>query len=272
MIKYSPLLNSILSRGEYFIIVETYEFESDFRLSLTCKGGPTTPAPRHCEDFQHLTASYDRGISDQSNLWNLWSNNANDGLVLHENSSSSNKVVKIDNSRFGYQDVVRDIIGLPISSGWYTMKFDLYVANNSVAEFLTEKTGSYGAEQGFKFKVNNGRLTITYRDRTFTTNTRIPTNTWTQVAMSFDMRHNRVTVLMNGIRVIMRADAKLASRNLGRKSIYGLNFFGNEYNSKFHIDNVCIQEIESEYDDPTQVCPPGATCVWNGEEINLINE
>ena len=60
-------------------------------------------------------------------------------------------MVKIDNSRFGYQDIVRDIIGLPISSGWYTMKFDLYVANNSVAEFLTEKTGSYGAEQGFKF-------------------------------------------------------------------------------------------------------------------------
>ena len=261
----SETIDIALDRGEYFIIIETYGFESDFRLSVSCSGGPTTPNPEHCEDFQNLTAGYHVGISDQSNLWNLWSNTANDALVLHENSNSSNKVVKIDNSRFGYQDVVRDIIGLPLTRGWYTMEFDMYVAQNSVAEFLTEKTSSYGQEQGVKFKVKNNRLTITYRGKEYTANTRISSNTWTHVAMSFDMVNNRVIVLMNGIRITMRADTKLNSRNLGRKSIQGINFFGNEANSKFYIDNVCIQELEEGYDNP--VMP----FIINGSQIEEID-
>lgn len=263
-----------LSKGEYFIIVETYEFESNFKLSVSCKGDTQNPVPGpdpvHCENYQNLVANYDRGISEQSNLWNLWRGDFNDALVLHENSNSSNKVIKIDNSRFGHQDVVRDIIGLPISSGWYTMEFDLFVAGNSgVAEMLTEKTRSYGEEQGFKLKVENNQLKITHRNKVTTAKTRIPSNTWIRVAMSFDMVSNRIIVLINGVRITMRADAQRAKTNQGRRSIQGINFYGDEFRSKFHIDNVCINEIEIGHDDPTKpFCSGPDPCF---EEIDLSN-
>lgn len=257
-----------LDKGKYFIIVETYEFGSDFQLSVECEqtGTPNPTTPNDCEDYQALRASYDEGISEQSNHWNLWTNTANDGLVLHETGSSANKVVKFDHQRFGYQDVVRDIIGLPLSSGYYFMDFDLFVANNSVAEMISEKTAQYGQEQGFKLKVKNEQLIITHKDRTYTANTRIPSNTWHKVSMAFDLRENQITVLINGVRIIMRANAKKSSRYNGRKSIQGMNFYGDESNSKFHIDNVCVEEIEGGYD-----CPITAICStsYDSETIDL---
>lgn len=241
-----------LDKGAYFVIVETYEFGSDFQLSVKCRnqGGNTTPADRACEDYQSLSANYNYGIAAQSNHWNLWTNNANDGLVLHESAYAANKVVKFDNQRFGYQDVVRDIIGLPLTRGYYFMNFDLFVANNSIAEMLTEKTANYGQEQGFYLKVEGERLNIEYKGRSYTARTRIPSNTWHNVAMAFDLQANEITVLINGIRIIMRANGKIASSNTGRKSVQGINFFGSSSKSKFHIDNVCIEEVEPGYDSP----------------------
>lgn len=241
-----------LEAGAYFIIVETYEFGSDFQLSVECENQdtPTPSAPKDCEDYQSLSANYDDGISTQSNHWNLWTSDARDGLVLHETASSANKVVKFDHQRFGYQDVVRDIIGLPLSSGYYFINFDLFVANNSVAEMVSEKTQWYGQEQGFKLKVKNKQLIITHKDQMYTANTSIPTNTWHKVSMAFDLRENEITVLINGVRIIMRANAKKGSIYDGRKSIQGINFYGDESNSKFHVDNVCVEEVEPGYDSP----------------------
>ncbi|MEM6317090.1 MAG: PPC domain-containing protein [Bacteroidota bacterium] len=238
-----------LKAGKYFIVVETYQFGSDFKLSVNCEntGHPNPPTYKACEDYQTLRASYDEGISEQSNHWNLWSPYAEDGLVLYESSRSSNKVVKFDAQRFGYQDVVRDIIGLPLSRGYYFMDFDMWVAPNGVAEMYSEKTQYYGEEQGFKLKVQNEQLTITHKGQDYTAYTRIPSNTWHKVSMAFDLRENQITILINGIRIIMRANAQRNSSYNGQKSIQGIGFFTGERNSKFHIDNVCIEEVEPGY-------------------------
>lgn len=237
-----------LKSGQYFIIVDTYSQESDFTLSVQCSGGHNGGGPfYHCENFERL--SYTRGIAAQSNLWNKWSSRAGDGRVKYFDRNYNNKVVKFDYSRFRYQDCVRDLIGLPLNHGWYWMSFDLYNVSGKTTHFLSEKTARYGQEQGFHIEIENGRLTVYYKGRSYTANTRIPTNTWTTVYISFDMTYNTIRLYIDGIEIIMDADAQRNSFNTGRKSIQGIDFFTRR-DSKFNVDNVCILELEPGYDNP----------------------
>jgi hypothetical protein len=48
---------------------------------------------------------------------------------------------------------------------------------------------------------------------------------------------------------MMDASANLESCH-GSKSIHGINFYTKASNSKFHIDNMCITEIEPNSDYP----------------------
>jgi hypothetical protein len=235
-----------LDRGKYFIIVETYRFESNFQLSVKCDNGSggNHPYPTFCEDYQNLYTSYTTGISEQSNHWKLWDYYSRDGLVLLENYNSNNKVVKLDNSRFGYQSTVRELTGVTLTRGYYTMKFDLYIPSTNRANFSTEKTRFFGQEQGFDITIENGRLSIEHKGSTYTANNRVPTNRWISVQMAFDIVNDKITVIINNdIQITMNASAN-KSYCYGRKSIQGINFFTNSYNSKFHIDNVCVTEIE----------------------------
>lgn len=248
-----------VSPGEYFIIVETYGNESNFKLEVDCNliNPQPDPQPRFCENYSNMTASYTNGISRQSNLWHLWRGKSNDGKVLHETSSSSNKVVKFDYRRFGYQDVVREITGLTLNHGWYAMEFDLYVANNGRANFVSEKTGQDGQEQGFGIRISDNTLRVTYRDRVYKARTTISSNEWLSCYASFDLTYNTITLNIDGVTIIMDADSKVSSVRDGRKSIHGINFYGNRTTSKFHVDNVCVTELEPGYDNPWQITSSG---------------
>lgn len=239
-----------LEKGAYFIIVETFDTASDFQLAITCENQNRPPV--FCEDYQDLDDNYHEGISEQSNLWNIWGSTARDGLVLHETVTSANKVVKIDFRRFGYQDVVRDITGLPLTNGIYEMNFDLFTTSG-VTEMLSEKTPNYGQEQGFKIRIDNGQLVVTHKRKETRARTRLQRNTWHNVNMFLDIKHNEIFVQTNGLMIIMNADARIDATRKGRKSIQGINFFGNEANSKFHVDNVCVTEYEPGYDIPTKI-------------------
>ena len=246
----SESIHRELDKGEYFIIVETYSSESSFSIGVDCGfSNPGGPNPIDCEDMESY--NYWTGITQQSNFWNKWTSSTNDGKVKYENYRLDNKVVKFDAGRFGYQDVVRDIIGLPLNHGWYTMSFDIWVASGHEATFLSEKTERYGQEQGFKIKLNNGFLSVTHKGRQYNAQTRLPQNSWVSVYMSFDITYNTIYVVVDSITIIMEASAQRSSSSNGRKSIEGVNFYTDSSNSKFHIDNVCVEELEPGYDDPT---------------------
>jgi hypothetical protein len=237
-----------LDRGTYYIIIETYKFESNFQLSVKCRGGNSTT--KFCEDYQNLQASYSRGITEQSNHWKLWDNNANDALVLYEKQNSNNKVVKIDKQRFQHQDVVRELTGSTLSRGRYITEFDLYIPSSSRVDFLSEKTRYFGQKQGFAITINNGVLSVKNGGRSTFGSYQIPTNTWIKVLIDFNITNNKILVLVNRNSLIMMdASANLESCH-GSKSIHGINFYTKASNSKFHIDNMCITEIEPNSDYP----------------------
>ncbi len=245
-------IKTTLEKGNYFVIVETYNYEGPFALEVKCKkvNGPWT----HCEDFENLVTSYSQGVSQQSAFWTKWSNQAGDGLVLYENSQYNNKVVKFDARRFGYQDAVRSIIGLPLSAGLYEVNFKMYIPAYKRADFLTEKTQQFGEEQGHMFTLENGTSTLKYRGNTYSAYTKYDSDKWIDIVMYFDMENNLTyTYIDNKVLFITDARSKINSRNWGLNSIFGINFFTKRYNSKFHIDNVCIVEHIPGYDDPLKI-------------------
>ena len=247
------IITEMLNAGDYLIIVETYEVESDFTLEVNCKNKPSNNPRRWCENFDDLRASYIEGISLQSPHWHLWKGLSNDGKVLFETSNTSNKVVKFDYARFGYQDVVRELTGLTPSSGWYIMNFKLWVAQDKRADFVTEKTNKDGQEQGFGISIQAGVLSVKYKGNTYTAAAKVKQNKWIRCSISFDLTYNLIVARIDNVSIILRADARIDSYGNSRKSIHGINFYGNKYATKFHVDDVCITEIESGFGDPLRV-------------------
>jgi hypothetical protein len=152
----------ILPPGNYLAIADAYTSAGSYRMGFVC----ATPSySMACENYDDLTASYTSGISVQSTLWRNWSVYSNDGKVLHESyARPTNKVVKFDHSRFGYQNAVRSFTNYHIIGGAFEISFDAYVPAGKKAEFISEKLSRFGSagEQGFYFKLDNGRIYALY--------------------------------------------------------------------------------------------------------------
>lgn len=259
-----------LEAGEYFIIVDSYRTSGSFTLIVGDVIGDPLP---FCEDHENLYATSDRsnGVSRQTETWTKWSPLSTDGLVLYEDSRLQNKVVKFDARRFGGQDAVRTLIGLPITSGLYTMDFKLYVPHGNSANFLSEKkvqTGNY-ANQGFMVRVkSNGTMEFTQGGRVKTSRIPFPQGKWVNVFMAFDLETDIIYLIINNsVGVHFRASAGLYNRGDYLKSIAGIDFFNNYTSDRFHIDDICVEEIEPGYDNPYDILSVNSL----EEEISFID-
>jgi len=244
-----------VNAGEYFIIVDSYT--NSGRFTLTAQDITPPPPPRFCEDYENLTATHHPGygISRQTNTWSLWEPNAGDGRVLYEDGFTDNKVVKMDWGRFYYQDVVRTLIGLPITHGLYTMDFKMYVPYGYSSGFRSEKlveTGRNHSESGFKITIDEyGRLTFIQNGITKHSNYRVSQDRWIDINLVFDMTYNTIyAVIDHSVIVYFSASAPRFRYGGYMKSIAGMNFFANESGMKYHIDDVCVTEIEPGYENP----------------------
>lgn len=243
-----------VNAGEYFIIVDSYN--SSGRFTLTAQD-ITPPRPGFCEDYDNLTATLHAGygISRQSDTWNLWEPSSGDGRVLYEDRITDNKVVKMDWGRFYYQDVVRTLIGLPITHGLYTMNFKMYVPYGYTAGFRSEKlveTGRNLSESGFKITVDEyGMLTFIQNGIEKHSNYRVSQDQWIDINLVFDMTYNTIyAVIDHAVIVYFNASAPRFRNGGYLKSIAGINFYANESGMKYHIDDVCVTEIEPGFDQP----------------------
>ncbi|NND31047.1 MAG: hypothetical protein HKN76_00560 [Saprospiraceae bacterium] len=235
-------IDVVLPAGRYFMIVDSYRGTSSFKLKLNC----SSPAfSNRCENHDELVASYSNGISRQSSLWRKWSPSASDGKVLYEGYSTyPNKVVKFDQPRFGYQDVVRSMTNYHIIGGAFEMDFDLYIPSGKKAEFVSEKLSRFGAygQQGFYFKLDNGRIYVRHGGRYVLASTRFPTNRWFKVKIIYYMNSDRIYIRFDdNLMVEVTASRTVHSRATSIRSIWGLNFTADSSNSKFHIDNICVK-------------------------------
>lgn len=252
---YDEEITTQVNAGEYFIIVDSYKGSG--RFTLTAQDVTPRRPDIFCEDYENLTATRHPGygISRQSDTWSLWEPNAGDGRVLYEDKVTDNKVVKMDWGRFYYQDVVRTLIGLPITHGLYTMDFKMYVPYGYTAGFRSEKlveTGRNHSESGFKITIDEyGRLTFIQNGITKHSNYHVSQDKWIDINLVFDMTYNTIyAVIDHAVIVYFDASAPRFRYDGYLKSIAGMNFFANESGMKYHIDDVCVTEIEPGYELP----------------------
>jgi hypothetical protein len=251
-----------LNAGSYFIIVETYKLESNFLLNIRCQANESL---NYCEDFEDLELY--EGISDQSIHWNLWNEESNDAFII-TTEDTLNKAIEIDFQKYGYQDVVKDLAAQTLTTGNYWIHFDLYVPEGGVAKFSTEKTRNYGQEQGLMIEIKNEQIFINHLGRVYPIDYHLTPDTWHQVLIAFNAPENIIEIMINGrIQITTKATSSIGSC-YGQKSIQGINFYGDHANSKFQIDNICIEEA-----DPYILATYGIiVCFFPEVSVNLINE
>ena len=229
-----------LPRGRYFIVVDSYTGPSSFQVRLNC--GPMT-YNSNCESMDQYAASYYSGVAEQSSLWKKWSSAAGDGRILWESSSRINNVVKFDQYRYGYQDVVRSLTNYHHIGGTVEIEFEMFVPYGKRADFLSEKLSRFGryGEQGFKVQMQYGYLDFYHKGQIARALRRYPFDKWFKVKIQFRMSENKIYLWVEDTLVIFDAYGQISSPYRGIRSIWGIDFFGDSSNSFFQIDNVCVR-------------------------------
>ena len=241
-------INATLDPGTYYVVVETFDQESFYGMTVAC-ASIGTAVSINCDDHENLQCSYSYGVSTQSELWSKWSSRSRDGLVLTENSWTTNKVVKFDAGRFGYQDAVRSLLNQQITSEIVKMSWKMYIPANRRADFVTEKTQVHGEEQGLAIKMDNGLIRAKSGLAERIAHTRFATDEWIDVEMIFDMKYNTVyTTIAEQVQIVSGADAKVGKSTFGINSIFGVDFFNKAYHSKFRLDDICVEVMENSVD------------------------
>ncbi len=239
-------IDLVIPAGTYFMVVDAYRGSGSFKLELQCSNPAFT---NQCENYDDLLPSYTSGIAAQSRYWRKWSSSANDANVLYENYERyPNKVVRFDQSRFGYQDVVRSLTNYHIIGGSYEAEIDMYIPHGKKAEFASEKLSRFGSsgEQGFQVRFDNGRIHVRHAGRYVTAVTRYPTDRWFKIKLIFNMNSDRIYLRYEDeLMVEFTATSTISSATARLRSIWGLGFWAQNSTSQFSLDNICVKRYSS---------------------------
>ncbi|MFK7933102.1 MAG: hypothetical protein AB8G22_06300 [Saprospiraceae bacterium] len=224
------LYNIHLEAGKsYVLIVDGAPYNgSSYRLDVSCYN-----PNQHCDNFQGRTLG--QGIAHQNPArWTKWSNSSLDLPV----EGGSAKYLKVQRNNWGSSQP--DVIFKTgtLHSGRYKMSMDMWVYAGETAYFNIQKQlrNEWGAEVYFNSN-GTGRVRVKGVDYTFY----YPQSTWFECELIFNFNTDRVGLYINGSQATSswKLSAQ-ANSNYGSHQIQGIDFYAHANNSRYWIDNLCI--------------------------------